>query len=196
MEELMDFDEWIKIPQQIKIQYWAGYDPESGKVTGIYPGDSAVNVKYKVEIDQEIAESIANGITSIFNCFVDLDDGKFEIVEVKSLTKIDDVLHRVIGSKWSSVVDPDIVILNQNNKIVITLHEKYRNGKKIFWNGETEMDFFITEYNDPHTLYNIFTVKISKLIEKDHVENLPEIKKFSIYTRRLFKNYIFHDEND
>ena len=36
MEELMDFDEWIKIANANKIQYWAKYDPDNGKVLGIY----------------------------------------------------------------------------------------------------------------------------------------------------------------
>lgn len=196
MEELMDFDEWVKVAQQIKIQYWAKYDPTTGKVIGIYPGTSADNIEYKIEIDEEIAESILNGSTSIFNCHVDLDEGKLEIVEVKSLTKIDDVLHRVVDSKWSNIVDPDIIITNSNNIISVILNEKYRKGKKIFWDGETEMDFFITDYNDPNILHNMFTVKLSKLLEKDFSIEISAPIKFSVYTRRLFKKYIFVNENN
>lgn len=196
MEELMDFDEWIKTNQQIKIQYWAGYDPLTGKVTGIYPGNTANEIKHKIEIDQEIAESIANGTTSIFNCYIDLEEGKLEIVEVKSLTKIDDVLHRVIDSKWSDIQDPDIIIKNNNNNLFIILNEKYRKGKKVFWDGETEMDFFITDYNDPDVLHNMFTVKLSKLLERDYSIEVSAPRKFSVYTRRLFKKYIFVNENN
>lgn len=192
----MDFDEWIKTSQQIKIQYWAGYDPLTGKVTGIYPGNTANEIKHKIEIDQEIAESIANGTTSIFNCYIDLEEGKLEIVEVKSLTKIDDVLHRVIDSKWSDIQDPDIIIKNYNNNLFIILNEKYRKGKKVFWDGETEMDFFITDYNDPDVLHNMFTVKLSKLLEKDYSIEVSAPRKFSVYTRRLFKKYIFVNENN
>lgn len=196
MEELMDFDEWIKTSQQIKIQYWAGYDPATGKVTGIYPNSVASEIKHKIEIDQEIAESIADGTTSIFNCHIDLEEGKLEIVEVKSLTKIDDILHRVIDSKWTDIQDPDIIIKHNSNSLFIILNEKYRKGKKIFWDGETEMDFFITGYNDPDVLYNMFTVKLSKLLENDYSIEISAPGKFSIYTRRLFKKYIFVNENN
>lgn len=196
MEELMDFDEWIKTAQQPKIQYWAKYDPATGKVLGIYPGNSADSLQYKIEIDEEIAESIANGTTSIFNCYIDLEEGKLEIVEVKSLTKIDDVLHRIVDTKWSDIADPDVTVKHDRNLFSIMLNEKYRKGKKIFWDGETEMDFFLTDYNDPNVLYNIFTVKLSKLIEEDYSIELDVPAKFSLYTRRLFKKYIYINENN
>ena len=167
MEELMDFDEWIKIANANKIQYWAKYDPDNGKVLGIYPGSSADTIKNKIEIDQETAESINDGTTSIFNCHVDLESGNLEIIEIKSLTSIDDVLHRVVDSKWSDTTDADIYITHNNSTISIILNEKYRKGKRIFWNGETEMNFFITDYNDPNVLHNMFTVKLSKLIEEN-----------------------------
>jgi hypothetical protein len=196
MEELMDFDEWIKIANANKIQYWAKYDLDNGKVLGIYPGSSADTIKNKIEIDQETAESINDGTTSIFNCHVDLESGNLEIIEIKSLTSIDDVLHRVVDAKWSNITDADIYITNNNNTISIILNEKYRKGKRIFWNGETEMNFFITDYNDPNILHNMFTVKLSKLIEENFSIEIDSPKKFSVYTRRLFKKYIFINENN
>jgi hypothetical protein len=196
MEELMDFDEWIKTAQQPKIQYWAKYDPATGKVLGIYPGNSADSLQYKIKIDEEIAESIANGTTSIFNCYINLEEGNLEIVEVKSLTKIDDVLHRIVDANWSDISDPDVTVKHDRNLFSIILNEKYRKGKKIFWDGETEMDFFLTDYNDPNVLYNMFTVKLSKLIEEDYSIELDAPTKFSLYTRRLFKKYIYINENN
>ncbi len=196
MEELIDFDEYIKTVCANKIIYWAEYDPSSGRVLRIYPGSSADTVKNKIEIDQETAESINNGTTSIFNCYVDLESGNLEIVEIKSLTSIDDVLHRVVDSKWSNITDPDICIKANNNVISIILNEKYRTGKRIFWDGETEMNFFITDYNDPNVLHNMFTVKLSKLIEENFSIEIDSPKKFSVYTRRLFKKYIFINENN
>lgn len=196
MEELMDFDEWIKTAQQPEIRYWAKYDPITGKVLGIYPGNSADTLDYKVEIDKDIAESIADGTTSIFNCYIDLEEGKLEIVEVKSLTKIDDVLHRIVDSRWSEIFDPDIIIRQNGDSFLIILNEKYRKGKKVFWDGETEMDFFLTDYNDPNILHNMFTVKLSKLIEENFSIKIDTPTKFSLYTRRLFKKYVYINENN
>ncbi len=51
--------------------------------------------------------------------------------------------------------------------------------------------FFITEYNDPNILYQSVVVTLADIIAKSHtvdVTNLPV--KFSIYTRRVFKNYV------
>jgi hypothetical protein len=53
------------------------------------------------------------------------------------------------------------------------------------------MNFLITDYNDPNVLYKPFTIKISDLVGKKFVlKNLELPTKFSVYTRRLFKNYV------
>ena len=36
----------------------------------------------------------------------------------------------------------------------------------IVWDGDTQMNFFITDYNDPNVLYQIISVKIKDLIGK------------------------------
>ena len=36
--------------------------------------------------------------------------------------------------------------------------------RNIVWDGDTEMQFFITEYNDPNLLFEVVTVTINDLI--------------------------------
>ena len=113
MEEVIDFDQWY-LNHKIVIEYWAVYNPETGKVQGIYPNDSANEFEYKIKIDNDIAESIGNGKVSLANCYVDLESDKLEITEVKLLLKIDDLLHRVIDKQWSDIVDPDLIITTRH----------------------------------------------------------------------------------
>ena len=73
MEEVIDFDTWIKnyIPQEI--EFYAIYDPESYQVIGIYPEVAAAEKTYKIKIDKDLAEDIQNGIVKMNSCFVDVE---------------------------------------------------------------------------------------------------------------------------
>ena len=191
MEELMDFDEWYAMQSNKEIDYWAVYDRETGNILGVYPNDAALEFDNKIKIDKELALDIQEGKIAISNCVVDLESDQIEIVEIKSLVKIDDVLHRVVEKSFSEIADPDIVIVKSNGSLIVSINEKYKNGKKTKWDGETVMDFFITDYNDPHNLRGSFSIKISQLIaDSATIENIDTESKFSIYTRRLFKKYI------
>jgi hypothetical protein len=191
MEELMDFDEWYAMQSNKEIDYWAVYDRETGNILGVYPNDAALEFDNKIKIDKELALDIQEGKIAISNCVVDLESDQIEIVEIKSLVKIDDVLHRVVEKSFSEIADPDIVIVKSNGSLIVSINEKYKNGKKTKWDGETVMDFFIADYNDPHNLRGSFSIKISQLIaDSATIENIDTESKFSIYTRRLFKKYI------
>ena len=190
MEELMDFDEWYAMQSNKEIVYWAVYDKETGNVQGVYPNDAALGFDNKIKIDKELALDIQEGKISISNCVVDLESDQIEIVEIKSLVKIDDVLHRIVEKNFSEVVDPDISIVKSNGSLIVSINEKYKNGKKTKWDGETVMDFFITDYNDPHIIYEIVSVKVSELDGQSFAVNIDCPEKFSIYTKRLFKNYV------
>lgn len=191
MEELMDFDEWYAMQGSKTVEYWAVYELETGHVLGIYPTDAAISFDNKIKIDNELALDIQEGKIPITNCVVDLDSDTIEIVEIRSLVKIDDVLHRVIEKNFSDVNDPDIVICKKDNSLEISINNKYKQGKKTKWDGETVMDFFITDYNDPHVLKGMFSVKISQLIQDNAtINDVDTSSRFSIYTRRLFKKYV------
>ena len=53
------------------------------------------------------------------------------------------------------------------------------------------MTFYITKYNDPHWILHTIDVTIEELVGKSKTfkqMDLPE--KFSVFTRRLLKNYV------
>lgn len=214
MEEkimLPDFDEWLKNYKPEPTVYNAAFDSESGRIYSIGPNFAVNKEKYTntIEVDPQLAERIISGEINISKCFVDPQEGKLQIVEVKELHKIDDVLHRIIVKQWSDIKKPDIHLTHhkEDNKLIVQLSEEYGGTfvqadesqpvakRKMFWDGETELDFAVTDYNDPNVITDNFTVKINELVGKSFERsdlNIPEY--FSIYTRRVFKNYMIEEK--
>jgi hypothetical protein len=201
MEEIIDFDKWVSEYTPPVIVFVAVYDSETGAVKSVGPSHAFKNEKYKIEIDAEIAESIINSEIKIHHCFVDIASNTLEIAEIKNIFKIDDVLHRIISKDFSVAEKIDVYLTySSKNKILkIQLSEAFGGTKKsktpvktraIVWDGDTEMRFLVTEYNDPNLIFEIFSVKINDLIGKTVTIKNINYDKFSVYTRRLFKNYV------
>lgn len=200
MEEL-DFDEWIKNYQPVKLKYFAKFQPADGSIVGVYPETALEDKSNTIEIDDETAVLVYEGKLQLNSCFIDIDSGSFQIAEVKVLNKIDDVLHRIIDKQWSVDDDEDLFVTVSVNdkKMQIELSEKYngtrasdkKSKRKIHWDGSTVMTFLITDYNDPNIIFDVIKIKIDDLIGKSMsmpIKELPE--KFSVYTKRLFPKYI------
>lgn len=184
--------------------YMAKFDPISGTVLSVGPHYAFANDENVLQIENNIAEMIIEGEINIFNCAVDIKNFTFELVERQNIFKIDDILHRLVDSKWSEDADADIyVTFDKSDKTFkIQLTEEFYGTKKvlstalvkkrkIIWSGETILHFYITKYNDPHLLYSKFDVILKDLVENEVIIkglNIPE--KFSVYTRRVLKKYV------
>ena len=207
--ELPDFDEWIKTYKPETIVYNAAFDLESGRVLAVGPNHTVNDKTYKsvIQLEADTAEKIISGEIKMSKCFIDPDQGELEIVERKDLYKIDDVLHRIIVRKYSDIKKPDIYLEHnaKSNVMTVELSEEYggtykqKKGvdvakRKMFWDGETELDFTITDYNDPNVITDNFTVKVNELVgKKVELKELNIPRFFSVYTRRLFKNYMIEE---
>ncbi len=202
MEKIEDFFEDIKIEP---ITYVAIFDEITGQVIAVGPTHAHQEEKNKITVDNEIAEMIIEGKINIFNCAVDLRDFSFELIERKLVSKIDDVLHRIIDSEWTTIDRPDIVIsfddklksftveLTEEFGGTFVLPEKYQpvSKRKVLWDGDTSLNFYFTEYNDPNILYAKHSILLKDLIDsKITISDIEFPEKFSIYTRRVLKNYI------
>lgn len=206
--EVPDFDEWIKNHKPPEIKYQAAFDVETGSVKLVGPDFSIDRNKYKntIDLDELTAKAILNGEINISNCFVDANSGDLEITEVKSLFNIDDVLHRVISKEWTQEESHDIYLTfdKKHNEIKVELSEALGGTKKenenfvkrkLFWDGETKLNFFVTNYNDPHITYQVLETKVADLQKNPKVfANVKCPEKFSIYTRRLFKKYVIEEK--
>lgn len=201
MEEIKDFDEWYSSFVLPPVEYVAVFDNKTGRVKSIGPSHAFLEEKWKLPIDKELAESIINAEIQVSSCFVNINSNTLEIAETKSVYKIDDVLHRIPSKKYSDIRNPEIYLTHDKKKKIlkIELSEELGGTKKpkdpykkreIIWDGETKMNFFITDYNDPNVPYQVICVIINELVGKSKIIENFDYKTFSVYTRRLFKNYI------
>jgi hypothetical protein len=208
MEEMIEFEDFIKNIQLPELTYSATFNPTTGAVISVGPSHAFVDEQNKISLDRETAEQIIDGTIKVNSCFVDITGGKLEIAEIQSVYKIDDVLHRIIEKRWSTITKPEIYISYDRIKKTLTveLTEEYFGTKKVpkkyhpiskrkvIWSGETEMSFLITDYNDPNILYKMVSLTVSDLVEKKKIFKDIELPdRFSIYTRRIFKNYVLGD---
>lgn len=203
MEEIIDFDEWLANYKPQSPTYVAVYDPNTYAVKSVGPSHAFENEKYKISLDSNTAEAIINGEIKISSCVIDIESNSIEIAEIKNVFKIDDVLHRVISKKYSTIEKNDIYLTYSSKKktLKIELSSEFggtkkikgsTNSRKIIWDGDTEMNFLITEYNDPNLFFEMFSVKISKLVGKSVTFENIDYDNFSVYTRRIFKNYVIN----
>jgi hypothetical protein len=111
------------------------------------------------------------------------------------------VLHRIVSSEYTDITQPDIFLTYtaKTKTLKIQLSQEFGGTKKhqinlkprnVVWDGNTVMDFLITEYNDPNGIYQMFSIKINELIGKNKIIKNLNYDTFSVYTRRLFKNYV------
>lgn len=207
-ESVIDFDSWLEAAteQSLKIKYFASFNPQTGEVTGIHPSHASEEASNKVEIDDQIAFSIFDGTTTLNSYRIDVTDPSLPLIEVKSLSKIDDVLHRVIDTHWTEVNESDVYILynRQSQSLTFELSNVFGGTKnvtsssirkKILWDGSTEILFLVSSYNDPNEFFYTLSFQIQDLIGNKKVfENITLPKKFSVYTRRIFKNYVIEEK--
>lgn len=190
---LKEFQEWIdSLPVQ-EIKYFAVFD-QTGNIIGIYPNYECEDKTNKIEVDESIALSIYEGKTNLSSYVVDLENETLEFVEIKSLKKIDDVIHRIIDKRWSDIENAEVeLVYDRNNSLLkIKLDKKFKT-KKIFWDGSTDMKFIIADYNDPNVFYDMISFTINDIVAKEMEFSIDLPKNYSIYTRRIFKNYVIEE---
>jgi hypothetical protein len=197
MEEKLDlapFDEWIKTIEIPEETYFFEFNND-GTVVALHPGISVSEIKNKIQIDLDIALGIYERGENLNHYKVDVISGrviKVNLASITGLNKIDDVLHRVIDKKWSNITKPDIAIEYNRNESILTFKINPL-LKTVEWQGDQDMIFLITEYNDPNVLKEMINFNVNELVKypQRFTFDLPE--KFSIYTRRIFDKYTYED---
>jgi len=198
-KELIDFDQWIKDQQTKEVNYFAVFD-DAGAVLGVYPENAVVDKKNKILIDAKTANRIRQGAIHLHRCFVDILKNKFLLTE--SVSKKDNVLHRIPEKSWSEKEYFDLYIeyYHQDTTLNIALTERFsgtrkdvdvKSKSKVFNDSEIKVLLYFTDYNDPNILLYALSVSLNDLYESEKQFNdikLP--KKFSVYTRRYFDDYV------
>jgi hypothetical protein len=188
-QELMFAD---LLPGNTRIEFFAFYNEQDGSVSEIFPGFPLDTDKKFVKVDLDIVESLELGKSNIFSYYVNTQEypPQFQKKENNNflLTKIDNVLHRVIEKKWANVKNSDVVI-TYNKKSEELEFKISPLIKDIKWPGEQEMIFLITGYNDPNRVKKMIRFTVDELSSYPQIHKIKLRSKFSIFTRRLFKNY-------
>ena len=197
MEEKLDlapFDEWIKTLEVPEETYFFEFDTD-GNVVALHPGPAVDHIKNKIQVDLDVALGIYERGETLRHYKVDVISGrviKVNLASITGLTKIDDVLHRVIDKKWSKVAKPDVSIEYSRKDALLTFKINPL-LKTIEWQGDQDMVFLITEYNDPNVLQEMISFNVNELVKYPQRFTLALPEKFSIYTRRIFDKYTYED---
>ena len=197
MEEKLDlapFDEWIKTIEIPEETYFFEFDND-GNVVALHPGQTVNEIKNKIQVDESIVLAIYEQGETLRHYKVDVISGRIIKVNLASITglhKIDDVLHRVIDKRWSNVTKPDIAIEYNRQESLLTFQINPL-LKTVEWQGDQEMVFLITEYNDPNVLQEMISFNVNELVKYPQRITVELPEKFSIYTRRIFDKYTYED---
>jgi hypothetical protein len=191
--EIMDFDQWFANYKPPVVEHYAIFDESTGSIKAVYPGHACENLKNKILVDTELAESLLSGKISLSSCMVDFASDEPQILQKQGLRKIDDIFHRVIDKRYSDVEDPDVLITYnlEKKKIVFQISESYKK-RKYKWDASTNLNFIVSEYNDPHLVKVLINIKLEDLLNKNvEIDFDNSGNKFSIFTRRILKKYLF-----
>jgi len=197
MEEKLDlppFDQWIKTVEILEETYFFEYDAD-GNVVALHPGPISDQTKNKIQIDNSIALAIYDQGETLRHYKVDVISGrviKASLASITGLRKIDDILHRVIDKRWTNITKPDISIEYNRQESLLTFNINPL-LKTLEWQGEQEMIFLITEYNDPNVLHEMISFNVNELVKYPQRVALNRQDKFSVYTRRIFETYTYED---
>ena len=197
MEEKLDlppFDQWIKTLEIPDETYFFEFDND-GNVIALHPGQIVGKIKNKIQIDNSIALAIYESGETLRHYKVDTISGrviKVNLASITGLNKIDDVLHRVIDNRWTNITKPDIAIEYNKNESLLTFKINPL-LKTVEWQGNQDMVFLITEYNDPNILLEMINFNVNELVKYPQRINVNLPAKFSIYTRRIFDKYTYED---
>lgn len=181
-----EFQEWLKTIQVPEEKYYVSFD-DRGQLLELSPTFS----QEKVEIDKEIALSIYEGTATLKSFKVNtetLEVEKNNDLIYNNLTRIDDILHRVIEKKWSKVEKPDISIFYDRKQSDMTFKINPL-LKTVDWLGDRELVFLLTDYNDPNILYAKTKFSVDEIISYPQIFKIDLPEKFSVYTRRIFNRY-------
>lgn len=198
--EHVDFDQWRSSFKFQKPIYHIQFD-ENGNVLGLYPLHEQKDSHDYIEIDDETALQIQEGRISLLSCEVDVLTRTFIVQANKRQTNIEESgpLHRIIEQKYSEDKKYDVFITSKSKKLKFELAKKFggtkitveKSLKKILWSKDKEMRFTVTDYNDPHVIYKVIEYKIKDLIGKSIEVDISECpENFSVYTRKIFPNYV------
>jgi len=177
------------------LEFRAVFD-DTGKILSVGPEDATTHLFNQIPIDKQIVDELISGNLGLDSIFVDFDkDGvlSVQVAQVQSIINVDNILHQVnIYPKSPDNKIADILIsVNLEQKTITFNFIKKIVTRKTEWSPEMFMSFLVTGYNDPNEIYEILNFQFEEINTGPKIfENVEIPQNFSIYTRRIFKEYI------
>jgi hypothetical protein len=194
MIEVIDFDGWLKTYKPEDPEYYAIYDPETFKVTGVYPKGPAEEKKYKIKIETVVAEEIVNGVLSLSLLSVDVENEDLVISEKELYINTETNFYK-LKSRAADLISVSLSVKYVKNEknIYFTASDNLLKQKEKFKDYNLPCLFYITDQNDPNMLFETIEINLTELFaSKELVFPLDVGKeKFSVFTKRIFNNYYF-----
>jgi hypothetical protein len=205
MEEVIDFDEWLKKLEVRKPVFYVIYNSETGEINSVGPNTQCLDHQSKLEITQDFADLIFSGKINPSSLRVNYETQTIDVVEEPDSLSSNFLIHRIPEKKNFEGKDIDIFILydRSNKELVFEMTEKfggtYNNSqciktekKQPFWDKELTVEYTVGDYNDPNVIHESIEIKLSDMIgKKVTFENIFLPKKYSIfYTKRILRNHV------
>jgi hypothetical protein len=194
MIETLDFDGWLKTYKPEDTVYYAIYDPETFRVTGVYPRGPAEEKKHKIKIETVVAEEIVNGKLNLSLLSVDVENEDLIISEKEFYISTETNFYKIKSNSRDLVsVSLSVKYVSEEKKIYFTASNNLLRQKDKYSEYTAPCLFYITDQNDPNILYETIELSLSELFLKRELEFSLDIgkEKFSVYTKRIFNNYYF-----
>lgn len=141
-------------------------------------------VAVPVEISNDILEkneSLSSFTVDIFKKIITKKSKNTSIV-------VNNVLHKISNNCGfhSSEIDIELLYNSATKELIFSMNAIHYESVHF---TNKEIQFAITDYNDPNILKQLINVQIKDLVNNTVTVMLTEEKKFSVYTNRIFNRY-------
>ena len=191
MEEIKAFDEWLTSYTPTETRYYAIFDKKTGVVYAVYPDHSCAKIENKLLLDRDIADLLIEGTQPLNNFFIDVNKKTPKLFQKQSFKKLDNILYRIPDSKYLPFKRRtyDVTIKATKNDLRFSLAARYKK-RTIKFDGDTVLQFLITDYNDVHKIHKVINFTIDELVASPKRIDFSFDLRYSIYTNRIFDTYI------
>ena len=200
MEEIDLFDDIIL--EAPEVRYCLGFNPVRGKIIGLYPTTSNLKPKNTVEIPTEVADKLLEGILRPEELLVDPKTKNLIFADNSEQTD-STVIYRIPNAQFNSIEDPDLIISYKGTNLTVELSARLggtygkisENIAKLQYPEGMIIRLLVTRYNNPNMIIEVLKIPIEKMYNSVYNLDIVLPKKFSVFTRKIFQEYIlFHED--
>jgi hypothetical protein len=195
MSSLHDFLKQLKIDQQSVNYHYIYYEKDTGIINKISSTHGETEQFEILKIESNQVSDLLHGFKKVsdFKVTFDITQKKLvlkELIKVSEQTATSSLVKLPLVEKTSA--DADFNLIQHDTQWEIFLSPETRKFIQTLPASNSFVHLSVTEFNEPHTLFETLKVNMSDLINNERVF-LPMKNKFeeavSIYTTKYFDTY-------